>query len=98
MAKAKLPSVGRRILTLILGAVAAKLAMSALEQIWTKGLRQDLPDRSEQRSLLKKVAWVGLAAATVTLARELVRELVARSPGATQPVREAAALETGAET
>ena len=67
----------RKILALILGALAAKLAMTAVEQFWTRGLRKDVPEMSGAESALKKVAWIGLTAAAVGIARQLAREVTA---------------------
>ncbi len=67
----------RKLVAFALGAVAAKLAISAVEQFWTKGLRRGVPEMSDEESMLTKVAWIGLTAAAVGMARELARELAA---------------------
>ncbi len=67
----------RKLMALAAGALAAKLAMMAVEQIWTKGLKQDLPEFTDEESLGKKVAWIGLTAAAVGMAREAVRQVTA---------------------
>lgn len=69
--------VSRKLLAIALGALAAKFAMMAVEQIWTKGFHQDLPDMSDEESMAKKVAWIGLTAAAVGMAREAARQLTA---------------------
>ena len=63
----------RKILAILLAAIAARLAMMAVEVFWTKGLRRDLPEMSETESALSKAAWVGLTAAAVGIARELAK-------------------------
>jgi hypothetical protein len=67
----------RKLLALAAGALAARLAIAAVEKLWTKGLRQDLPEMSEYESLGKKLAWIGMTAAAVGIARELAREITA---------------------
>jgi hypothetical protein len=67
----------RKLLAVALGALAAKFAMMAVEQLWTKALRQELPTELEEESLMRKVAWIGLTAAAVGMAREAARELAA---------------------
>lgn len=67
----------RKLMALAAGALAAKLAMMAVEQIWTRGLKQDLPEFTEEESMGKKVAWIGLTAAAVGMAREVVRQVAA---------------------
>jgi len=67
----------RKLLAFAVGALAAKFAMSAVEQIWTRGFRKGIPEMSEEESVLTKVAWIGLTAAAVGMARELARELTA---------------------
>ncbi|MFN2611495.1 MAG: DUF4235 domain-containing protein [Actinomycetota bacterium] len=67
----------RKLLAIALGAVAARLAMMAVEQIWTKALRQQLPGEDEEQSIAQKVAWIGLTAAAVGMAREAAKELAA---------------------
>jgi len=64
-------------MALAMGALAAKFAMMAVEKVWTKGFRQDLPEMSEEESMGKKVAWIGLTAAAVGMAREAARQLTA---------------------
>jgi hypothetical protein len=63
----------RKLLAILLAAIAARLAMIAVEFFWTKGLRRDLPEMSETESALTKAAWVGLTAAAVGIARELAK-------------------------
>jgi len=67
----------RKMAALAMGALAAKFAMMAVEQFWTKGLKQDLPEMSDQESMARKVAWIGLTAAAVGMAREAARQLTA---------------------
>lgn len=67
----------RKLLAFSLAAVAARLAMAAVEQIWTRGLRKGVPEMTQEESILTKVAWIGLTAAVVGMARELARELAA---------------------
>ena len=67
----------RKLVAFALGAVAAKLAISAVEQFWTRGLRKGVPEMSPEESIMTKVAWIGLTAAAVGMARELARELAA---------------------
>lgn len=67
----------RKLLALAIGALAAKLALSVVEQVWTRGLRRDLPEMSEEESTMQKVAWIGLTAAAVGIARELARQMTA---------------------
>lgn len=69
--------VSRKLMALAFGALAAKFAMMAVEQIWTKGFHQDLPQMSDEESMAKKVAWIGLTAAAVGMAREAARQLTA---------------------
>lgn len=69
--------VARKLLAIAAGALAAKFAMAAVEQIWTRGLRKGIPEMSEEESALTKIAWIGLTAAAVGMARELARELTA---------------------
>lgn len=64
-----------RLLSIAAAALAAKLAMVALEAIWTKGLGKDLPG-NDSDSTLSKVVWIGLAAAAVGMARELAQQLI----------------------
>lgn len=68
--------VGNKLLAVGLGFVAAKLALVVIEQIWTKGLRRPLPD-ADEASTANKVAWMGVTAAAVGMARELAKELAA---------------------
>jgi hypothetical protein len=68
---------GRSLLAIVLSAIAAKLALKAVEQIWTKGLHKSVPDIDEESSLATKMAWMGVTAAVVGMAREIVRELTA---------------------
>jgi len=65
----------RKLFALAMGALAAKFAMMAVEQIWTRGFRRELPGLSEEESIGRKIAWIGLTAAAVGMSRELVREL-----------------------
>lgn len=67
----------RKLFAIAMGAMAAKLAMLAVEQIWTRGLKQDLPTMGEEESIARKVAWIGLTAAAVGMAREATRQLTA---------------------
>jgi hypothetical protein len=67
----------RSLVAIVLSAIAAKLAMKAVEQIWTKGLHKSVPDVDEESSLGNKMAWMGITAAVVGMAREIVRELTA---------------------
>ncbi|MGI8427021.1 MAG: DUF4235 domain-containing protein [Actinomycetota bacterium] len=67
----------RKVLALAMGALAAKFALMAVEQVWTRGFHQDLPEMSEQESMARKVAWIGLTAAAVGMAREAARQLTA---------------------
>ena len=67
----------RGLIALILSAIAAKLALKAVEQVWTKGLKKSVPDVDEESSLANKMAWIGVTAAVVGMAREIVRELAA---------------------
>lgn len=62
---------------LAMGAMAAKLALMAVEQLWTKGLHRDLPEMTDEESMATKVAWIGLTAAAVGMAREAARQLTA---------------------
>lgn len=68
-------SIARKLLAVAMGALAAKFALMAVEAVWTKGLRQELPDMSDEESMARKVAWIGLTAASVGMAREVVRQL-----------------------
>lgn len=68
----------RKVLALALGALAAKLAIVAMEQLWTKGLRKELPAEDDDR-VWQRVIWIGLTAAAVGMARELAREAATRS-------------------
>ncbi|MDQ4149745.1 MAG: DUF4235 domain-containing protein [Actinomycetota bacterium] len=78
MAKVKRKGgLGRKLVAIVLGAVAAKIAMKAVEQAWTKGLHKPIPDLDEEESLARKLAWMGITAAAVGMAREMVRELTA---------------------
>ncbi len=65
---------GNKALALALGVVAAKLAQVAAEKLWTKGLHRPLPD-ADDASMANKIAWMGVTAAAVGMARELAREL-----------------------
>lgn len=67
----------RKLVALALGALAAKLAMMAVEQLWTRGLHQNLPEMTDEESVAKKVAWIGITAAAVGMAREAARQLAA---------------------
>ena len=67
----------RKLFAVAMGALAAKFAMMAVEALWTRGLRQELPEMSDEESLGRKVAWIGLTAAAVGIAREVARELTA---------------------
>ncbi|MBW3590430.1 MAG: DUF4235 domain-containing protein [Actinobacteria bacterium] len=65
---------GSKALALALGVVAAKLAQVAAEKLWTKGLHRPLPE-ADDASMANKIAWMGVTAAAVGMARELAREL-----------------------
>lgn len=67
----------QKLLALALSALAAKLALAAIEQIWTKGLHKSIPKDDESTSMANKLAWMGVTAAAVGMAREMVRELTA---------------------
>ncbi len=67
----------RKLLAVALGALAAKFALMAVEQLWTKGFKQELPDLDDEESMGRKIAWIGLTAASVGMAREIVRQLTA---------------------
>ena len=67
--------IAKKLFALAMGALAAKFAIMAAEAMWTKGLRQDLPEMSDEESMARKVAWIGLTAASVGMAREVVRQL-----------------------
>ena len=67
----------RSLLAVVLSAIAGKLALKAVEQIWTRGLHKSVPDIDEESSLGNKMAWMGVTAAVVGMAREIVRELTA---------------------
>ncbi len=69
-------SLAQKLLALGLSALAAKLTMMAVEKFWTKGLHKPIPDLDES-SLATKMAWMGVTAAAVGVAREMVRELTA---------------------
>jgi uncharacterized protein DUF4235 len=77
--KSDASGVVRKLLAVAAGALAARVAFKMTEKLWTKGLRQDLPGESGEESVAKAVAWVGLTAAVVGMAREAVRQLVAGS-------------------
>lgn len=66
----------QKLLALGLSALAAKIALMAIEQLWTKGLHRPIP-RDEESTMGNKLAWMGLTAAAVGMAREVVRELTA---------------------
>ena len=66
----------QKLLALALSALAAKLALAAIEQLWTKGLHKAIP-KDEESSIGNKLAWMGITAAAVGMAREMVRELTA---------------------
>jgi hypothetical protein len=66
----------QKLLALALSALAAKIALAAIEQLWTRGLRKPIPD-DDEASLATKLAWMGVTAAAVGIAREMVRELTA---------------------
>jgi hypothetical protein len=67
----------RKLTAVAAGAVAAKFAMKAVEQLWKKGFRSEPPRMVPQESKLRKAAWVGLTAAGVGVARQLTRDAVA---------------------
>ena len=78
MAKVKKKGgIGRSILALALGTVAAKLALKGAEKIWTAGFRQEVPRMEEEESIARKAAWVALTAALVGMAREIAKDLAA---------------------
>ncbi|MGQ0678149.1 MAG: DUF4235 domain-containing protein [Actinomycetota bacterium] len=66
----------QKLLALGLSALAAKLALMAIEKLWTKGLHKPIPSGDES-SMATKLAWMGVTAAAVGMAREMVRELTA---------------------
>ena len=66
----------QKLLALALSALAAKIALAAIEQIWTRGLHKPIP-KDDESSLGTKLAWMGVTAAAVGMAREMVRELTA---------------------
>ncbi len=66
----------QKLLALILSALAAKLTLMAVEKFWTRGLHKRIPDADES-SMANKLAWMGVTAAAVGMAREMVRELTA---------------------
>ena len=68
--------VAQKLLALALSALAAKLALMAIEQLWTRGLHKPIPENDES-SMATKMAWMGITAAAVGMAREMVRELTA---------------------
>lgn len=70
----------RKLVALLLGAVAAKFAMMAIEQVWTKGLGRDVPGDLDEESAAANLVWIGLTAAGVALAREVVRQMFSRKP------------------
>lgn len=67
----------RKLVAVCAGAVAAKLAIKAVEQVWRKGFRAGPPRMVPQESAWKKAAWMGLTAAGVGIARQLTRDVVA---------------------
>lgn len=75
--------VARKLVALAMGALAAKLALMAVEKIWTKGFHQGVPEMTDEESLGKKVAWIGLTAAAVGMAREAARQLTAPKASST---------------
>jgi hypothetical protein len=78
MAKVKRKGgLARKLLAIALGAVAAKIALKAVEKAWTKGLHKPVPDVDDESSMGRKIAWMGVTAAAVGMAREMVRELTA---------------------
>ncbi len=70
----------RKIAAIALGALAAKLALTAVEQVWTKGLGRDVPGDLDESSAATNLLWIGLTAAAVALAREAVRQMLVRKP------------------
>ena len=66
----------QKLMALALSALAAKLALAAIEQLWTKGLHKPIP-KDDESSIATKLAWMGVTAAAVGMAREMVRELTA---------------------
>jgi len=70
----------RKIAAIALGALAAKLALMALEQAWTKGLGREVPGNLDEDSAAANLVWIGITAAGVALAREAVQQMLARKP------------------
>lgn len=70
----------RKIAALALGALAAKFALMAIERVWTKGLGRDVPGDLDEESVAASLLWIGITAAAVALAREAVRQMLARKP------------------
>lgn len=70
----------RKVVALLLGAAAAKFALMAIEQVWTKGLGRDVPGDLDEESAAANLVWIGLTAAGVALAREVVRQMLSRKP------------------
>ena len=78
MAKVKRKGgLARKLVAIILGAIAAKVALKAVEKVWTKGLHKPVPDLDQEASMGRKLAWMGITAAAVGMAREMVRQLTA---------------------
>ncbi|MGH2772621.1 MAG: DUF4235 domain-containing protein [Actinomycetota bacterium] len=67
----------RKVAALALGALAAKIALMAVEKVWTKGFGRDIPEMTDEESLGRKIAWIGLTAAAVGMAREAARSITA---------------------
>lgn len=78
---------GNKVLGIALGVVAAKFALMATEKVWTKGFHRPLPD-ADDASMANKVAWMGVTAAAVGMARELARQVAA-------PLREDSESDSG---
>jgi hypothetical protein len=70
-------NVAMKVLAIVLAAAAGRLALRAMEKLWTKGLRKPVPGGEEEASLMNRVAWVGATTAAAGIAREVIRELTA---------------------
>lgn len=70
----------RKIAALLLGGIAAKFALMAIEQVWTKGLGRDIPGDLDESSAATNLLWIGITASAVALAREAVRQMLVRKP------------------
>lgn len=76
MATERKGNMAQKLMALGLSALAAKLTLMAVEKVWTKGLHKRIPGEDEG-TLASKMAWMGVTAAAVGMAREMVRELTA---------------------